>query len=68
MCVRVCVCVSVCVCVCVCVSRQGADGAEQKETHFSKATLGTCPSASSGAVQLAFVWKFNPGMYTIFPK
>lgn len=32
-------------CVCVCVRAEGTDGAEQKETHFSKATLGTWPSA-----------------------
>ena len=51
---RVCVCkhlyacaliLCVCVCVCVCVRAEGIDGAKQKETHFSKATPGTQPSA-----------------------
>lgn len=72
-CVYVCMhaCVYLCVYMCTCVyvwEDRGVDGAEHKGTHFSKATLGTCPSAALERLQLAFVWKFNPGMYTIFPK
>lgn len=57
-----------CVCARVCVCTEGADGAEQEEAYFTKATLGTCPSGALGLAAACICLEVQPWDVYNFPQ